>query len=566
MAVYSITCYYNTGFNAVNIPDSPAILYSAEQKTFPSNWLLQNKDRVSTRVNASWEQISECDYVKIGDAFYYVTGINMLTEANAELSLCMDFITTLGGVKSFTIIDGWVKRAHVASGLDGVNKNIIPEPFSPRQPLVLDGYEKVEPNGVSDNATTYVGSTVSLLNPGQYGDEYVSEETGEVVVSVPRLNPAETVTTVIMDLPTVGSKKNVLPNQTLYRYETKPVQAGIAKARSLGVDSAITSCYSVPNGWRKSISTEPNGQINNLVSVKADVKPNIPFKYGTSVPVQNNKVFSLYNTYFLLSVCSGDKQQFEGYEISFAGNEALSRPVFTCYADLSPAGAPYAQPKYFLASPTQPFQMSVKGMNWQNTPFTFLNKSGSAVDTMMYERQMRQMQGNANANQLKATSNAIGSIFGAVLLPTPGNIANMINTTTDTMQTAFNAGYDMMNKELDFNNTMTLRVPEIAFPRDESIQNYIGNTFYCYRVHLADGDVQRFDKFLTMYGYAQDKALSASDFTNRKYFNYVKAEGINIKCNKGLRYRAGAIAQLENGVRVWHTLPFADAYNSNPTV
>ena len=563
MAVYSITCYFNTGFNASNIPDSPGLLQQATAKVFPSNWLLQNKDRVTVRVNSTWDNICECDYVAIGDAYYYVSVINMLTEANAELSLVMDYITTLGGVNAFSITDGWAKRAHVVN--DPVNGNIIPEPFTPMQNLVIDGYETVQPGNVSDAATTYVGSTVSLLNPGSYAEEYTNEETGEVMVSVPKVNNAETETTVVMNLPVTGAKQNVLPNQTLYRYDTEVVQGGIAKARSLGIDSAITSCYRVPNGWRQSINTAPNGQIYNIAAVRADVSPNIPFKYNPGFSVNNNKVFSLFNSYFLLSICSGDKQTFEGYDIGWNGNTALTKPVFTCYADLSPAGAPYAQPKYYMSAPAQPFQMCVKGMNWQNTPFTFNNKSGSEIDTMMYDRQMRQMQSNANANQFKALTNTTMSYLGAALLPTPGRIAGALNQTVDYMQTAYNAGMDMTNAELAFANEQGVRVPEIRFPRDESIQNYIGNTFYCYRVRLASGDVKRFDRFLTMYGYAVDSPLESGMFSSRRYFNFVQATGVNIKCNKGLRFRTGAIAQLESGVRVWHVLPDNSYYTSaNP--
>ena len=58
-----------------------------------------------------------------------------------------------------------------------------------------------------------------------------------------------------------------------------------------------------------------------------------------------------------------------------------------------------------------------------------------------------------------------------------------------------------------------------------------------------------------MFGYATEKPIEVTDFTNRRYFNFVQATGVNIKSSQGLRFRQGACAQLESGVRVWHVLP-----------
>ena len=67
-----------------------------------------------------------------------------------------------------------------------------------------------------------------------------------------------------------------------------------------------------------------------------------------------------------------------------------------------------------------------------------------------------------------------------------------------------------------------------------------------------------------MYGYAQSKPLEKSDFTNRRYFNYVQADGVNVGGNIGLRIREMIAQQLSGGVRIWHTLPNPSYYNNNP--
>ena len=279
MAVYSITCYFNTGFNAQNIPDSPAILATAQSKTFPSNWLLQNKDRVQTRVNAGWDEISEVDYVKIGDAYYYVVNVNMLTETNAELTLVMDFLTTLGGVRNITISDGWVKRAHVKD--DTLFYNVQPEPFKPSANMIIDGAQELKPSRVNERyLTTYVGATIDLLSTERLAEEY-KNASDETLVSVPKVTPISKETTVKMTLPNGNVEENTLPNQTLYEFDKEAVKEGIRSARSLGLDTAITSCYVVPDGWRRTISMNTAGDIRSITGACEEVTPSIPFKYET---------------------------------------------------------------------------------------------------------------------------------------------------------------------------------------------------------------------------------------------------------------------------------------------
>lgn len=553
MAVYSITCYFNTGFNSQNIPDTPALLNAAASKTFPSNWLLQNKDRVTTRVNASWADICEADYCKIGTAYYFVQSVNMLTETNAELTLVMDFLTTLGGVATLSFTDGWVKRAH--SGTDTLFANTLPEPFSPTANLVIDGYQEIKPTRVNENyLTTYVGATIDLLDTERLAEEY-KNATDETLVSVPTVAPISKETTVKMTMPNGKVEENTLPNQTLYVFSTPEVQAGIRSARSLGLDTAITSCYVIPDGWRRTISRNTQGDIRSITGACEEVTAQIPFKYDIgNYTIQNNKVFAMWNTYFLMSICSGDKLMFEAFEIGLDNNRVLSKPKFKCFADMTPNGAPYCQPSYYDAQETAPFLMSIKGMNWQNTPFTFANKSGSLIDTQTFNRQMLQMRGNANANQVKAGI-GLAANYASLLIPTPGNIAGAVNGTIDYMQTAFNSGLNMERAQMGFETEQNIRVPEISFPRDESIQNFIGNSFYLYRVRLAATDAVRLDRFFNMFGYATEKPIEVSDFTNRRYFNFVQATGVNIKSSQGLRFRQGACAQLESGVRVWHVLP-----------
>ena len=72
----------------------------------------------------------------------------------------------------------------------------------------------------------------------------------------------------------------------------------------------------------------------------------------------------------------------------------------------------------------------------------------------------------------------------------------------------------------------------------------------------------RIDKLLTMYGYKKTKALEATDFSNRQYFNYVEA-AVSVG-NLPRWWADGISAQLANGVRIWHVKPNSSYYANNP--
>lgn len=115
---------------------------------------------------------------------------------------------------------------------------------------------------------------------------------------------------------------------------------------------------------------------------------------------------------------------------------------------------------------------------------------------------------------------------------------------------------------LAFNHYQNYNVPQIAFPRDESLQNYIGNFVIVSRNRLSDNDVKRFDKFLNMYGYSVDEPLSINDFTSRKLYNYVMAKDVNIKTKikVPLYIRNYICNQLSGGIRLWHVVPDESKY------
>lgn len=364
-----------------------------------------------------------------------------------------------------------------------------------------------------------------------------------------------------------------LPNTQAFRIDNEVTQAGLQSARSLGIDSAIVACYTVPQDFISRHSYRPiDGKADDIIGVNRNYQAtNTPFVYTvTGYTVRNNKVFSMYNHLYVMSICSGDAVDFDAFEIYGGG----LYPTFNLYSDPQPDGLPYLQPTYYGGGLNQvPFLNSCKGMPWRNTPFSFEAASGNLIDQVNYQRGLNRAWVNFGmetaSGGLRAGAQIANVGAGDVLGLFSGENAvarglNAAATAVDVAQQTYNSLADIRENAANFHTEQNIRVPEMIFPRSTSVQDYVGNNFFIYRVRISDGDVRRLDRFFTMYGYAQDKPLETSDFTNRQYFNYVQANSVNVKGDVGLRHRNGISAQLQNGVRLWHVLPDASYYNNNP--
>ena len=84
---------------------------------------------------------------------------------------------------------------------------------------------------------------------------------------------------------------------------------------------------------------------------------------------------------------------------------------------------------------------------------------------------------------------------------------------------------------------------------------------------MTTQDMQRFDKFLTMYGYAVDEPFTADALTCRQKFNYITLQDAQIKTpGFGITIKEDVENIFAGGVRIWHKLPAAEDYNDNPIV
>lgn len=91
------------------------------------------------------------------------------------------------------------------------------------------------------------------------------------------------------------------------------------------------------------------------------------------------------------------------------------------------------------------------------------------------------------------------------------------------------SNFILNNKQLFANTNRALIDTDIKFPVTPQMADYVGNSFYDMRYRLSDNDMQRFDDFLSSFGYAVDEVLSRACFLGRTNHNYVKANGVTLK-------------------------------------
>jgi len=148
------------------------------------------------------------------------------------------------------------------------------------------------------------------------------------------------------------------------------------------------------------------------------------------------------------------------------------------------------------------------------------------------------------------------------------------NPSSGFISSLFNARVNKLKRNIVKSN-LIIQTPQTWFPVDNTLSLFYGNSYYVIRERLSDADTIKFDKYLTMYGYAVNEPLTKECFYGRQYFNYIECEDLNVgKLNVGsetgniqecpLRLKQSAIQMLENGVRIWHTQVTQEAFNNNP--
>ena len=619
--LYEVTLYYETGFNSANIPDSPDVLALAEKKTFNAIYRRQNYYLSTIRLDGTIDDFQDADYAQAGNAFYFVVGIDAVSDNTVQLTLQIDPISTIGGVGMLNVIGGWLKRAHPKT--DEPFENMMGEPWAPRRPLQIKFKRIVNQYDDNTKFITIIASTVDLskINPYARVLKPAQEEGNlDTYMMIPQYPPPpEGSTTLVLQDPDAVERRYKLPSICLYAYldAAKPkLDEALANVRGLGIDSAIIAQYLVPE--LKFDVQYFNADLGSIKGLRYTTKFAMPDGDGPNpiyADVKNKKAVCLHNTIAVSSIVGADSATYDTADLV----EPDGKPIrFLVSGDPAPGGSEIIRPAYFQGELTSYTEQAVRGGAWRNAGMTFQGGSGGMLSLANYNRNARlgyeiqqrtlQKMENVTAENLiqgsidtvQGAVNGVGNIiggavdqfnplnqiarFGAGPAYTGGisQIAAGANQLVDAAQTGLSTYYGYQNNLLDIGNQQTtyrmhtqnalwdaigsanIVAPEISFPQEPGLINYFGNAFLIVQVGLHPDDVVQFDKFLTANGYSTSEQYYPEVFIDRQKFNFVQFSDVQLgaKCSMIIRRMAEDV--LKSGVRIWHKLATSADYDDNP--
>lgn len=617
--------YKKSGFNETNIPAEPSLFDSLEYVDVPAIDVLQDRYISTLRVKAEYKTIRSADYLRLITGsltqYFAIKGITMLNTDTAELSIIQDFISTAGGVSKLEFLDGITDRVHVTNDEYGMYTQEDPL-CTPSEPLQIQTKFATSLGGESitllestlDVGYQGLGSTGSATVYSYTDDDGVTNKCTVPSIKHHEHEELDTCTYAIDD--TAAITNNV--STFVYATESEDsefrdvLKKGIDRCRALGVDECIINQVSIPKGFiditttsyiDETISSLPVKYITKLVGKWGETVTELPFtKYSKTDGYKNMRInYGTYNTYGLMTV-SGEQATFSPEEIYDTDNMFNDAPYLRWVADPRLDGKPYYRYKSVNGNSGKLnfFQNCVSGLSWKQVPLKFTKASGweiantrtyNSLDLLSTNYQYTQ-DTNKIQNRYNMTSNAIsatGNLYGlgvaasqALSLDFSGalqtgissgiglanNLATyeyqsgMYNTTKNYQTDTYNLSRRNELADLYINNN--IQVPKVSFPMDtQTLRDFYGDGVLLYRYYYSKTDAKRIDKLLTMYGYRFTKFIDATDFTNRKYFNYVKTSSCTVT-GFSKYINDGCGAQLNNGVRVWHVLPDNKYYSDNP--
>ena len=608
MAEYKVTLFLNSGFNAVNIPDSVQTLNaSATHVEVDPVEILQNRFLSSIRINAPWDTVKDCDYCKIGNFYYSVGSVNMQSESTAELSLTPDFILSAGGTKegnaTFQILDGVTERQTVSE--DNFGEYTDDDPLTtPQKPLKL--VTKWLSDTSRDGSFTYISTTLDLRRQGMSieGVTYTDPETKETVtipktyqidssqvtkVGFSEVNADGSVTMPLSGSLTDGTKYYIRDDGSLLK--DAALESGIAQARALGIENSIIDQWAVPKVYVENGSTGDSVSPASIIGTAGTF--DVPFPFEWNQTVKNKRVEYGEHCKYGIITTSGNSME--------AAPEVLggdTSPKIEWRADPRPEGKPYFR-FFSMNGDTEFWRNSVAGSKWQKVPLVYQGQSGTALTRLNFDndramkKQLKsqflndneidrfQNAVNAIPNALSGISSgmasgaAVGGTFGAPAGAAIGGavglasgISNSIftNAKLENQRDYYKANYalEKKNELSQLYQDTTIYTPTVNFPYESDIiRDVKGNGVLVYRYEYDPYDADRIDKLLTMYGYKETEDLKMENFNRREKFDYVQCSSITVT-GKPRWWNDGIGDQLRNGVRIWHIKPDPSAYTNNP--
>lgn len=568
--------YYNTGLRVGQVIDDPSKMNSWNYQDFDVHVGLQDFFLTSFKLKAEWDDVKNADYMKYGNAYYWITPI-MINENCAEIFCQLDALTSIGGPLALQYISGTLTRAHPLVITD--MSNTCEEPIAPSSVLKAIVHPITFTAG-QDKVLTVVASTVKLddpnvsLSPNVNRDALVfSGNTGlttsdEYVVAIPKA-PAAAESTIIGAF---GSSYNSV-GYGLYDASNTTVKRNLEYIRSLGLSEAILFSYTIPRN-SISIAESTDGHIISIYGTSGPWTPGTGVSVGLSVGtyiIKYYKTHLLNRTFTIRGRLSGDIKTFKAQEIVDPTTIRPSDLINFYYAtDPQYQGTTYCAPAtyYGVSDDLTRIAQAAKGLPWKDTPIS-IGAVGSreawnqrALALSDYKGEIATAFGNANSTEALVSS--LSSIAGRGIA---GNASAIIKTARGSnIPYVVGDDYEKAKANMAYAQSK-VQAPELTTSPAFGLQNYLDNTFDVIELRPCDNDVINADRYFARYGYAQPNIPFSKDYLNsRPDFNYIEGHGIHIAptaavANYGKSIIEAAEAQLNGGCTIWHKQPTQNATN-----
>lgn len=412
----TVTVYFNTGFNGIDIPSSPSVLAAASQQVYSDVYYMREDiDKPTIRIKDSYENLCAVDYCAIttnGTTKYFFASPSALTKGVTMLALDLDALLTMGGAENITYISGWQERGHIKKTDDTLFGNIASEEWIPTQPLENVNVSEVKASGTQAAADLkLIVSNIDIKSIGQMpGVQEVVE--GKVnttdpnaVMYWPKLKTPQSATAfTIWDFDNTSAgyagDSFSLPQTKVYS-QVDPVTgnsvtdviAGIEQLFSAG-QLQLQGSYVLPKEYIDSWTyTSGSGEFSVITGVHESKNlSSMPFEYTVSgYTVKNKKCFATYRQFGVAAVGSGDMCI---KDVEHLYRSGLTYPVLDIWADPCSTGKPYARFSYIKGAPYH-YIDCVKGLQWATAQLVLEGASGSfwnSIDNAFANQQLQRQQ------------------------------------------------------------------------------------------------------------------------------------------------------------------------------
>ena len=599
--LYACRLYRDTGFNANNIPDGPELLDNPNiSHTDVGNLdILQCRNLSKIRVHCSWKQARNVDYIRLQDDedtwFYSASNATMVNTDTCEFDVETDFINSRGGVNKLHILDGITERVHVSD--DDKFYSCEGDPLlTANEPLEIvdewctpdSGKRYVLVECTVDPIKTFTDASAVKAT---YTDPVSGDETS---VTYPALAYPEN------DTEYGIGQRIVKTGTTLYLKETSdtssaPLPAvgiwnGLSNLQGLGVaQGSIIRQYEFP-AEMASMFTVSDGAVTRVSSKRTELSLSVVPGAFSGRTCKNKLLKYSPVQKFGMMTAAGNSAEFNLEDMRNSNNNVSYN--ISMVTDPRPDGKPYYRPQWLngkmagSGNYTDFWRNCLAGMQWKQLPLIFTEASGNALNTQKFlnsaaieDLNRRQQNTQYKFDMISTGVNGATGVLQGVADIASGNIVGGVSGAV-TSALGMGMGFAQLGATEQYNKKrygMTRKselydlytsnftvAPTVNFPyNSDTIRDNLGNGVLCYQYRYTTTDWNRIDKLLTMYGYRISKPLEKSDFTNRKYFNFVACNNVTIT-GDATWINEGIAEQLKAGVRVWHVLPSASYYNDNP--